>query len=126
MRTILITGGTGLIGKALTAQFSEHGYKIFIYTRNPEAHIHEEADYIKYVRWDIDAQTYDSAALKEADTIIHLAGAGVADKRWSAKRKKEIVDSRTKSSALIVKALKESTNKVKAVICASAIGWYGA
>jgi hypothetical protein len=54
-----------------------------------------------------------------------LAGAGVADKRWSESRKQEIVDSRTKSSALLVKALQETPNKVKAVISASAIGWYG-
>lgn len=125
MRTILITGGTGLIGKALTAQFSEHGYKVFIYTRNPEDHAAQEADYIKYVSWDIEKQTYDVAALQEADTIIHLAGAGVADKRWTPKRKKEILESRVNSSNLLVKAIRETPNKVKTVVSASAIGWYG-
>jgi len=68
----------------------------------------------------------DPEAIGQADYIVHLAGAGVADKRWSKKRKKEIVESRTAGSTLIVKALRETPNKVQAVISASAIGWYGA
>jgi uncharacterized protein (TIGR01777 family) len=125
MRTVLIAGGTGLIGKSLTDEFSEQGYKVIILTRNPSAHAHEEADYIKYASWNIDEQTIDTSAIQEADTIIHLAGEGVADKRWSAKRKKEILESRTKSSALLIKAIRETPNKIKTVVCASAIGWYG-
>ena len=61
----------------------------------------------------------------QSDYIIHLAGANVAEKRWTDKRKKEIVESRTKSGALLIKAMKEMPNKIKAVISASAIGWYG-
>jgi uncharacterized protein (TIGR01777 family) len=76
--------------------------------------------------WDLRTQAIDSEAIGQADYIIHLAGAGVADKRWSKKRKKEIVESRTAGSALVVKALQETPNKVQAVISASAIGWYGA
>jgi uncharacterized protein (TIGR01777 family) len=60
-----------------------------------------------------------------ADFIIHLAGAGVADKRWTEDRKKEIVNSRTESSMLLIKGLQQTPNKVKAIISASAIGWYG-
>jgi uncharacterized protein (TIGR01777 family) len=78
-----------------------------------------------YAHWDINAATIDATAIAGADYIIHLAGAGVADKRWSVARKQEILNSRTKSSALLVKALQETPNKVKAVISASAIGWYG-
>jgi uncharacterized protein (TIGR01777 family) len=74
----------------------------------------------------VDKQTIDEDAIKKADYIIHLAGAGVADKRWTEKRKKEIIESRTLSSALLVKALAEIPNNVKAVISASATGWYGA
>jgi uncharacterized protein (TIGR01777 family) len=70
--------------------------------------------------------TIDATALKEADYVIHLAGAGVADKRWTEARKKEILESRTRSSALLLKCLQQNPNKVKAVISASAIGWYGA
>ena len=63
---------------------------------------------------------------KQADYLIHLAGEGIADKRWSKKRKKEIVDSRVESSAFIVKILKDFPNRIQTVVSASAIGWYGA
>jgi len=118
MPSVLITGGTGLVGTAVKNLLLQKGYEVVLLTRskNPikgQAH------------WDINAGTIDSTAIAAADYIIHLAGAGVADKRWSIARKQEILDSRTKSSALLVKALQETPNKVKAVISASAIGWYG-
>jgi uncharacterized protein (TIGR01777 family) len=75
--------------------------------------------------WDPYKEVIDPEAIRSADFIVHLAGAGVADKRWTDRRKKEIVESRTRSSALLVKALKEIPNKVQAVISASGIGWYG-
>jgi uncharacterized protein len=123
-QTILITGGTGLIGKALTKALLLKGYNVIILTRN--AGVMEGGEGLRYAEWDIEKQTIDIDAIKQSDYIIHLAGAGVADKRWTAKRKQEIQNSRTKSGALLAKALRENTNKVKAVVCASAIGWYGA
>jgi uncharacterized protein len=123
-QTILITGGTGLIGKALTKALLLKGYNVIILTRNAESM--EGGEGLQYAEWNIEKQTIDTDALKQADYIIHLAGAGVADKRWTAKRKLEIQNSRTKSGALLVKVLQENPNKVKALICASAIGWYGA
>lgn len=99
------------------------GYKVIILSRNTSKY--KSTDKIQYASWNIADQTVNYAAIQEADYIVHLAGAGVADKRWTAKRKKEILESRTKSSALLVSALKEIPNKVKAVISASAIGWYG-
>jgi uncharacterized protein (TIGR01777 family) len=68
----------------------------------------------------------DVSAIQEADCIVHLAGANVADGRWTEKRKKELVNSRVKSGELLVKTLHNYPNKVKAVISASAQGWYGA
>ncbi len=64
-------------------------------------------------------------SIAKADYIVHLAGANVADKRWTKGRKQEIVDSRVKSSALLIKAMQETPNNIQAVISASAIGWYG-
>ena len=124
MATILITGGTGLIGKALTNALLEKNYKVIILSRGL---VGEQADTgnPSYAKWDINSQQIDKAAIGNADYIIHLAGAGVADRRWTKKRKQEIVNSRVKGSELIVKALQEIPNKVKAVISASAIGWYG-
>jgi uncharacterized protein (TIGR01777 family) len=118
MPSVLITGGTGLVGTAVKTLLEAKGYEVVLLSRSKSS-IKGQA------HWDINAGTIDSTAIAEADYIIHLAGAGVADKRWSESRKQEIVDSRTKSSALLVKALQETPNKVKAVISASAIGWYG-
>ncbi len=118
MPSVLITGGTGLVGTAVKALLEHKGYEVVLLTRS-------KTPLKGQAHWDINAGTIDSAAIAAADYIIHLAGAGVADKRWSTSRKQEILDSRTKSSALLVKALQETPNKVKAVISASAIGWYG-
>ncbi len=122
MYTVLITGGTGLIGKALTKMLVEKGHQVIILSRNFET---SKDSHVKYAMWDVTKQTVDEKAIREADYIVHLAGAGVADKRWTKSRKKEIVESRTLSSALLVKALQTKPNKVKAIISASAIGWYG-
>jgi uncharacterized protein (TIGR01777 family) len=137
MATVMITGGTGMIGTHLSEMLADNGYDVIILSRNPQEtaretdlHATRQAFFrnngnIYYSRWDIDKQYIDPSALSNADYIVHLAGAGVADKRWTEARKKEILESRTKSSELLVKALKERNHKVRAVISASAIGWYG-
>lgn len=124
MTTILITGGTGMIGKALTEALLEKNYKIIILSRTPGKY-KPVAGNLSYAGWDIPSQAIDKEAIARADYIIHLAGAGIADKRWTKERKQEILDSRVKSSELLAKTLREIPNKVKAVISASAIGWYG-
>ncbi len=121
MATILITGGTGTIGKSLSKLLVEKQHEVIILTRHPRP----AAGAISYAAWDPANQRIDIAALQKADYIINLAGAGVADKRWSKARKKEIVDSRVQSGQLLVKAMQENTNKVQAVISMSGIGWYG-
>ena len=126
MPTILITGGTGLIGKALGTLLIQHGYEIIILTRDVHQANNHSKKNIQYAHWDVLKQTIDTDAIQKANYIIHLAGAGVAEKRWTDKRKKEIADSRIQSSALLIKALQQNPHQVKAVIAASAIGWYGA
>lgn len=128
MATILITGGTGTVGKRLTALLLEKGYAVIVMGRGgkpKDAAGSITSANLSFAKWDIVAQTIDESAIQAADYIIHLAGAGVADQRWSDSRKKEIADSRINSCALIVKALSSIPNKVKAVVSASAIGWYG-
>lgn len=122
MATVMITGGTGLIGRALTDELIEKGYKVIILTRHKPK---QSAANFVYLEWDIQKQVIDPAAIKQADYVVHLAGANVGEARWTEKRKKEIVDSRIQSAALLVKALNEIPNQVKAVISSSAIGWYG-
>lgn len=124
MQTVLITGGTGLVGKALTTALLATGYKVIILSRSTEGK--KNSENILYARWDIKKQQIDLPALQQADHIIHLAGAGVVEKRWTIAYKKEIVESRTESSRLLIDALQKNTNKVKTIVSASAIGWYGA
>ena len=127
MATILVSGGTGLIGTSLTKLLLEKGHKTIILTRNLKRAIDKQVadERLTYARWNSEEQSIDRDAVQKADYIVHLAGEGIADKRWSEKRKKQIVQSRIQSSGLLVKALKEIPNNVKAVISASAIGWYG-
>ncbi len=125
MQTVLITGGTGLIGSELTKHLTGKGYAVIILTRKmPDSGSKNPG--IQYALWDVKKQTIDIAAVQKADYIVHLAGAGVVDKKWTPKYKQEILDSRTKSSELLVSTLKNNENKVKTVMSASAIGWYGA
>jgi len=123
METVLITGGTGMIGKALTQALIERGFHVIILTRN--ANNKKATSNISFAEWDIQKQTIDKSAFAKADYIIHLAGASVAEKRWTTKRKQEIISSRVDSGKLIVDSLKNLPNKVKTVISATAIGWYG-
>lgn len=124
MTTVIIAGGTGLIGTTLTKYLLEKGYRVVILSRkNIDRPI---TNNLSYANWNVEKNTIDKEAIGSADYIINLAGAGVADKRWTKKRKQEILDSRIKSCKLIVDSLKTIPNKVKAVISSSAIGWYGA
>jgi len=122
MATVLIAGGTGLIGTALTRALVQKNYEVIILSRSKKS-VSEKN--ISYSVWDINSQTIDEEAVKKADYIIHVAGANVGDTRWTKKRKKEIVDSRVKSSELLVKSLQKIPNKIRAVISSSAIGYYG-
>jgi len=122
MQTVLITGGTGMVGSALTKLLLRKGYQVIVLTRKPQiSKVHN----VSYAVWDISKGYIDPLAIQKADAIVHLAGAGVADKRWSKKRKQEIVDSRVLSGKLLVKTLAEIPHQVKTVVSASAIGWYG-
>lgn len=116
---ILITGGTGLIGKTLTNLLLEQGHDVRILTRSKK-----NDDKIKYFQWDISKKYIQEGAL-DVDCIIHLAGAGVADKRWTDARKKAIIDSRVLSTHLLKEELKHVKGKKPNYIGASAIGIYG-
>jgi uncharacterized protein (TIGR01777 family) len=122
MQTVLITGGTGMVGQALTNYFIDRGDAVIVLTRGDR---NASRPQLTYAKWDIEKQYIDPVALQQADIIVHLAGESVATKRWTPKRKQEIIDSRVQSGALLVKALQENKHKVKTVVAASAIGWYG-
>ncbi|MCF3111442.1 TIGR01777 family oxidoreductase [Niabella sp. CC-SYL272] len=122
---VIITGGTGMIGKALAGSLMESGYQVILFTRKKELHGRMEGA-LSYCYWNVPARQIDREAVLEADAIIHLAGAGVMDRPWSAKRKKEIVDSRVLSGKLLSDTLRSGPGRLKVLISAAAIGWYGA
>lgn len=111
-----------MIGSSLQRLLVSQGYKVIILTRKPRKQVQEN---VGYAAWDVHKGTIDHNAIASADHILHLAGAGVADKRWTKKRKEEIVGSRIDSSRLLIDAMDSIPNKVQTVVSASAIGWYG-
>ena len=120
-KTVLITGGTGMVGRRLTTLLLEKNYQVAYLSRRKD-----NIPNVTVYRWDIEKGYIEDQALETADYIVHLAGAGIADARWTTKRKQEIIESRTKSIELIAKELQNRPLKVKACVAASAIGFYGA
>lgn len=117
---ILITGGTGLVGSVLIPMLKANGHQIVVLSRKKQQH----PDY-EVFEWDYKKEYIEEGAFKGVDTIMHLAGAGVADAKWTPERKEEIYDSRTKTSLLLYNELKKSNHQVKTFVAASAIGLYG-
>ncbi len=119
MQSILITGGTGLLGKYLTDALVIKGHTVSHLSRRPGKN-----PAIKTFLWDIDKGTIDPECIIGVDTIVHLAGEGIADKRWTTERKRQLIDSRTKSIALVYKLLQTTPHRVKSVVSASGTGYY--
>lgn len=122
MKRILIAGGTGFVGKRLVPYLTEQGYELALLTRREMPAREKTA----YYRWDIEKGFIDENAFQNVDTIINLTGADIGAKRWTKKRKKEIVDSRIKSIELLYKYVSENRFPVKTFISSSAAGYYGA
>lgn len=123
MPVVLISGGTGLIGKNLTRHLIAKGFDIIILSRTKnKASSHPR---ISYSFWNVEKNIIDAEVVKKADHIIHLAGAGVMDKKWTSEYKKIILESRTKSAGLLINTLRENEHHVKSFVSASAVGWYG-
>ncbi|WP_304197435.1 TIGR01777 family oxidoreductase [Flavobacterium alvei] len=121
-KNVLISGGSGFVGKHLTDLLLANGYSVSILSRSQK----QNTEQVNYYQWDVDANFIDENAVLKADYIIHLAGEGIADKRWTAKRKEVIVRSREQSIKLIYNILKINNKKLEAFISASGIGIYGA
>lgn len=119
MKKILITGGSGLVGKKITALLESKGYQVAWLSRDPKRN--QQLSFA----WDIKNKYVDPEVITWADGILHLAGEGVADKRWTAERKSAILKSRTASTALIFEAIKRSSKVPAVLVSASAVGYYG-
>lgn len=118
-KNILITGASGLIGQRLTELLLQKGYHVSQLGRRAK-----EGPIPSYT-WNVTQRVMDARALENADAIIHLAGAGIADKPWTPQRKQEILESRTHSTRLLFSELKKQNHSVKTIVSASAIGYYG-
>ena len=113
---IAITGASGLIGTALVGHLKSEGHTVQRFVRRPVVAPDE-------IQWDPKTGYVDIEALRGVDAVIHLAGVGVGDKRWSKKYKAEILNSRLLGTTAIAHAVSEV--KPQVFISASAIGWYG-
>jgi len=118
-KNILITGASGLIGTRLTDLLHNQGNRIAHLSRTPRS------GKAKTFLWDVNKKEIDPESLHSTDAIIHLAGAGIADKTWSKSRKLEIVKSRVNSTRVLYEALSKGNHNVKSFVSASAIGIYG-
>lgn len=121
-KNVLITGGTGFVGRHLTLLLLKNNFSVSIFSRNYKQNTTD----ISYYKWDVNNHSIDEEAVLKADYIIHLAGEGIADERWTTKRKAAIVQSREQSIRLIFDVLKKNNKKIEAFISASGIGIYGA
>lgn len=116
-KTILLAGGTGLIGSRLVEVFREKGHTVRILSRNPKGE--------NQFAWNPAAGTIDDQAVQGADAVINLAGAGIADKRWSAARKKLLIDSRVQSTVLLRESFQRLGHQPEVYLSASGVGYYG-
>lgn len=117
---ILIIGGSGLIGRALTEHLEHQGHEVSWLGRHSNQTSHS-----KSFVWDLQARTYDSQAFQDVDIYINLAGSSISDGLWTAKKKLDILKSRTDAIELLLKGLHSSANRPLLIINGSAIGYYG-
>lgn len=118
MTSIAITGASGLIGTALAHHLATNGHRVLRFTRQSST----GADSIA---WNPKTGSIEADKLRGVDAIVHLAGAGIGDRRWSADYKREILESRTKSTALLASTLADLSDGPKVLLSGSAIGIYG-
>jgi len=119
-KQILITGATGMVGRKIINALQQAGHTVAILSRK-----NNNIPGVKTYIWDVDQEKIDIRCMDSTDTIIHLAGENIASKKWTAKRKKQIIDSRVLSTRLLYKAIKETNAAINTFISASAVGYYG-
>lgn len=120
-KTIVVSGGTGLIGQRLCKTLLDKGYEVRILSRQLNPSMDKR---IRSFAWDVSKNVVDERCFEGAVAVIHLAGEAIVDKAWTPARKKAIIDSRTDSVRLIYTALNSYNTSVKTVISAAAIGFY--
>ncbi len=122
---ILVTGGTGLIGSALVKSLHESGYEVIVLTRTPDRKQDTVPNGVRLQKWDAATPRGWGHLVSNVDAIVNLAGEGIADGRWTATRKKRILESRIDAGKALVAAVQEAETKPKVLVQASAVGYYG-
>ncbi len=122
---ILITGGTGLIGSALAKSLVDSQCDVTVLTRSPDRHQPFIPEGVHLEKWDGKTETGWGRLVSEVDAIVNLAGAGIADGRWSSSRKEQIRESRIGAGQAIVSAIRSAESAPKVLIQSSAVGYYG-
>lgn len=115
--SVLITGGTGFVGSALAQYLQTESYQVSLLSRKPASN--------NRFQWSPDDKTMDKNALIGIDTIVHLAGETLFDKRWSTKRKAYILNNRRNAAETLVQTILASESQPNTVVVASAVGFYG-
>jgi hypothetical protein len=115
---VLVTGSHGMIGTALMARLRARGDRVVRLVRG-------EPDGADDVRWDPPSGTIDAAKLEGVEAVVHLAGAGIGDKKWTEARKRLVLDSRTEPTGLLARTLAALDGKPRVLVSSSAIGYYG-
>ena len=118
---LLITGGTGLVGRNIIAEAKNRGIKVHYLTTDKRKIISDET--VKGFYWNPKEDFLDQRCFEGVDTLIHLAGATIS-KPWTPKNRKEIMDSRVITSRMLSQSMKHEKIKMKQILCASAIGIY--
>ncbi len=124
-KIVFITGGTGLIGSHLINELLASGYSVIAAGRNTAKFTSIKHNAFRAIHWDGKSLPSKDDSLDNVHAVIHLAGAGVADKRWTEAYKKEILESRTKSTTALVEFFSKVNNPPSVFICGSATGYYG-
>lgn len=120
MASILLAGGAGLIGRRLRNILSQEGHKVSILSRKNNPY----GEFPTFV-WDPEKGVIDHDAVRQADVVINLAGAGIADARWTPERKREIIESRTRSTRLLLESFQCTGHSPQGFLSGAAIGYYG-
>ncbi|MEA4909346.1 MAG: TIGR01777 family oxidoreductase [Anaerolineaceae bacterium] len=121
---ILITGGTGFIGRFLIPELARGGHHVTVLTRRPPAPSSDGA--VDWLAWDAETAAGWGTHLEQTDAIINLAGENIGARRWTAGQKQRILDSRMKAGQAIVEAVERSAHKPAVLLQSSAVGYYGA
>lgn len=122
---VIITGGSGLIGSALSASLAASQHEVIVLSRNPQRHRDDLPEGVRAVEWDAESAQGWGHLAEGADAIVNLAGAGIAEGRWTDERKRAIRQSRVQAGRAVTHAVAAAEDKPSMVLQASAVGYYG-